>query len=225
MTTRPCARGSSRCCAGTAWRSSAPRATWPPGSTSWSTASPTWRSSTSACPTAAASSSRASCSPSAPTLGVMLYTGDADAELLYSGLDSGARGYALKAGSMRGARRRDPDDRGRRLVRRSAPGPHPALPARDRPGPPALAARARDHAPHGRGRDGRGDRHRARRVGGDRAHPRAQRHPQAAGAQPRARHRARARARRDRARRAAAGAAEHARATSCGRSCTTCARR
>src|SRR3954462_7195162 len=35
-----------------------------------------------------------------PELGVVLYTGDADAELLYSGLDSGARGYALKAGSM-----------------------------------------------------------------------------------------------------------------------------
>ncbi len=35
-----------------------------------------------------------------PDLGVMLYTGDADAELLYDGLDSGARGYALKAGSM-----------------------------------------------------------------------------------------------------------------------------
>lgn len=35
-----------------------------------------------------------------PGLGVILYTGDADAELLYSGLDSGARGYALKAGSM-----------------------------------------------------------------------------------------------------------------------------
>src|SRR3954453_10627176 len=34
-----------------------------------------------------------------PALGVMFYTGDADAELLYSGLDSGARGYALKAGS------------------------------------------------------------------------------------------------------------------------------
>ena len=33
-------------------------------------------------------------------LGVILYTGDADAELLYEGLDSGARGYALKAGSM-----------------------------------------------------------------------------------------------------------------------------
>jgi DNA-binding NarL/FixJ family response regulator len=33
-------------------------------------------------------------------LGVILYTGDSDAELLYSGLDSGARGYALKAGSM-----------------------------------------------------------------------------------------------------------------------------
>jgi DNA-binding NarL/FixJ family response regulator len=35
-----------------------------------------------------------------PDLGVVLYTGDSDAELLYSGLDSGARGYALKAGSM-----------------------------------------------------------------------------------------------------------------------------
>jgi DNA-binding NarL/FixJ family response regulator len=35
-----------------------------------------------------------------PELGVILYTGDADADLLYSGLDSGARGYALKAGSM-----------------------------------------------------------------------------------------------------------------------------
>jgi DNA-binding NarL/FixJ family response regulator len=35
-----------------------------------------------------------------PGLGVILYTGDADAELLYEGLDSGARGYALKAGSM-----------------------------------------------------------------------------------------------------------------------------
>ncbi|MBI5105395.1 MAG: response regulator transcription factor [Solirubrobacterales bacterium] len=35
-----------------------------------------------------------------PDLGVILYTGDSDAELLYDGLDSGARGYALKAGSM-----------------------------------------------------------------------------------------------------------------------------
>src|SRR3954454_23322300 len=35
-----------------------------------------------------------------PELGVILYTGDSDAELLYSGLDSGARGYALKAGPM-----------------------------------------------------------------------------------------------------------------------------
>ena len=35
-----------------------------------------------------------------PDLGVVLYTGDLDAELLYDGLDSGARGYALKAGSM-----------------------------------------------------------------------------------------------------------------------------
>jgi DNA-binding NarL/FixJ family response regulator len=35
-----------------------------------------------------------------PELGVILYTGDSDAERLYSGLDSGARGYALKAGSM-----------------------------------------------------------------------------------------------------------------------------
>ncbi len=35
-----------------------------------------------------------------PDLGVVLYTGDSDAELLFDGLDSGARGYALKAGSM-----------------------------------------------------------------------------------------------------------------------------
>ena len=35
-----------------------------------------------------------------PELGVVLYTGDSDIDLLYSGLDSGARGYALKAGSM-----------------------------------------------------------------------------------------------------------------------------
>ena len=35
-----------------------------------------------------------------PDLAVVLYTGDSDAELLYEGLDSGARGYALKAGSM-----------------------------------------------------------------------------------------------------------------------------
>ena len=34
-----------------------------------------------------------------PDLAVVLYTGDADADLLYEGLDSGARGYALKAGS------------------------------------------------------------------------------------------------------------------------------
>ncbi len=35
----------------------------------------------------------------APGLGVVLYTGDSDAELLTDGLDSGARGYALKAGA------------------------------------------------------------------------------------------------------------------------------
>jgi len=35
-----------------------------------------------------------------PDLGVVLYTGDSDIELLYEGLDSGARGYVLKAGSM-----------------------------------------------------------------------------------------------------------------------------
>jgi DNA-binding NarL/FixJ family response regulator len=35
-----------------------------------------------------------------PRLGIVLYTGDTDAELLFGGLDSGARGYALKTGSM-----------------------------------------------------------------------------------------------------------------------------
>ena len=36
-----------------------------------------------------------------PELVVMLYTGDSEVDLLYRGLDSGARGYALKAGSLR----------------------------------------------------------------------------------------------------------------------------
>jgi DNA-binding NarL/FixJ family response regulator len=35
-----------------------------------------------------------------PRMGIVLYTGDADADLLFGGLDSGARGYALKTGSM-----------------------------------------------------------------------------------------------------------------------------
>lgn len=35
-----------------------------------------------------------------PDLRVVLYTGEVDADLLVGGLDSGARGYALKAGSM-----------------------------------------------------------------------------------------------------------------------------
>jgi DNA-binding NarL/FixJ family response regulator len=35
-----------------------------------------------------------------PGLGVILYTGDSDVDLLHRGLDSGARGYALKAGSL-----------------------------------------------------------------------------------------------------------------------------
>ena len=35
-----------------------------------------------------------------PALGVILYTVATDADLLYGGLDSGARGYALKGGSM-----------------------------------------------------------------------------------------------------------------------------
>jgi DNA-binding NarL/FixJ family response regulator len=35
-----------------------------------------------------------------PELGVILYTGTGDSELLFDGLDSGARGYALKAGTI-----------------------------------------------------------------------------------------------------------------------------
>jgi DNA-binding NarL/FixJ family response regulator len=35
-----------------------------------------------------------------PGLGVVLYTGEADADLLFGGLESGARGYVLKAGSL-----------------------------------------------------------------------------------------------------------------------------
>jgi DNA-binding NarL/FixJ family response regulator len=35
-----------------------------------------------------------------PDLGVVLYTGHSDVDLLYEGLDAGARGYVLKAGSL-----------------------------------------------------------------------------------------------------------------------------
>jgi DNA-binding NarL/FixJ family response regulator len=35
-----------------------------------------------------------------PDLAVVLYTGHSDVDLLYDGLDAGARGYALKAGSL-----------------------------------------------------------------------------------------------------------------------------
>ena len=195
-------------------------------STSSSTPSPTSRSSTSACPTAAASSSRASCSPRRPDLGVILYTGDADAELLYSGLDSGARGYALKAGSMEELVGAIEHDRRRRLVRRPAPGPHPALAARDRAACPQLSPREREimHLmAEGGTAEAIGDR--ARRLGRDRAHPRAQRHPQAAGAQPRARDRAsRSSAARSRSTRRR-GRSERWPTTSCARSSTTCARR
>ena len=134
-----------------------------------------------------------------PDLGVILYTGDSDAELLYDGLDSGARGYALKAGSM---------DELMAAIERVAGGGSYVDPRLDRillsprataHVPAALAARARDHAPDGRGHDRRGDRRQDQRLGRDRAHPRAQRDPQAAGPQPRPRDRDRARARRDRA--------------------------
>jgi DNA-binding NarL/FixJ family response regulator len=35
-----------------------------------------------------------------PDLGIVLYTGDSDTDLLHGGLDSGARGYVLKAGPL-----------------------------------------------------------------------------------------------------------------------------
>ena len=98
-----------------------------------------------------------------PDLGVILYTGDSDAELLYDGLDSGARGYALKAGSM---------DELLAAIERVKEGGSYVDPRLDRillsprataHVPAALAARARDHAPDGRGPDGGGDRRRDQR--------------------------------------------------------------
>src|SRR4051794_18983587 len=58
-----------------------------------------------------------------PRLGVVLYTGDADAELLYGGLDSGARGYPLKAGSPREPARANRNAAPRRTDRHPPPGP------------------------------------------------------------------------------------------------------
>ena len=112
-----------------------------------------------------------------PELGVVLYTGDSDVELLYDGLDSGARGYALKAGSMDELTRRD---RARR--RRAASYVDPRL---DRVllSPRAHRARARSSRPREReimdlmaeGLTARAHRRRDQRVRRDGAHPRAQR--------------------------------------------------
>ena len=79
-----------------------------------------------------------------------------DEELLFDGLDSGARGYALKDGTPRelvealGAGRR------RRHLRRSAAAPGAALAPGDRAAAVALEARARDPRPARAGADRRG---------------------------------------------------------------------
>ena len=117
-------------------RSSARPATSPRASTSSTTPSRTSRSSTSGCPTAAASTSPASCSSATPELGVILYTGDSDVELLYDGLDSGARGYALKAGSIDELLAAVERVAGGRHVRRPAAGPRRCCPRAPRRGCP-----------------------------------------------------------------------------------------
>ena len=60
-----------------------------------------------------------------PDLGVVLYTGHSDVQLLYEGLDSGARGYALKDGPPEELLGGDPLHRGRRHLR--GPRLRPAL--------------------------------------------------------------------------------------------------
>ena len=127
-----------------------------------------------------------------PDRRIVLYTGSSDEELLFSGLDSGARGYALKDGSPRelvdalalvadGGSYVDPRLRPALLSRRSTE----RLPVAVEPG-------ARDPGPSRPGLDrGAGGRE-ARAVSrdGEDAHP--QRHEQARGTHPRARDRDRA---------------------------------
>ena len=62
-----------------------------------------------------------------PERRIVLYTGSNEIELLISGLDSGARGYALKEGTQDELRTALRDGRRGRHVRRPAPAPGAAL--------------------------------------------------------------------------------------------------
>ena len=79
-----------------------------------------------------------------PDRRIVLYTGSSDEDLLCSGLDSGARGYALKDGSPRRARRRAVRGRGGRDLRRPAPAPGAALAPRNTEKLPSLSNRERE---------------------------------------------------------------------------------
>ena len=142
-----------------------------------------------------------SCSPGAPTSGVILYTGDSDAELLYDGLDSGARGYALKDGlDGRAASAAIERGRRRRHLRRPAAGPRPAVARAPPRSVPQLSPREReimDLMAEGLTGEAIGDEISVS-VETVRTHVRNVIR-KLAGAQPRARDRDRARARRDRA--------------------------
>ena len=62
-----------------------------------------------------------------PERRIVLYTGSNEIDLLISGLDSGARGYALKDGTQSELTHRADDGRRGRHLRRPAPAPRAAL--------------------------------------------------------------------------------------------------
>ena len=79
-----------------------------------------------------------------PERRVVLYTGSSEIELLISGLDSGAQGYALKDGTPERAHGRAADGRRGRHVRGPAPAPGAALATRtqSRRASPSASARS-----------------------------------------------------------------------------------
>ena len=90
---------------------------------------------------------------SEPDLGVLIYTGLDDEGLLREAIDSGARGFALKAGPRPRPGRRGPCGRGRRQLRRPPSHLRPRR-ERHRRGSHALTARAGGDGGAGRGVEG-----------------------------------------------------------------------
>ena len=116
-----------------------------------------------------------------PERRIMLYTGSSEIDLLMSGLDSGARGYALKDRHAERADRGARDRRRGRHLRRPAAALLAALAPGDADAEVPLPARARDHGPARAGADRRAGRRAAVPLARDDQDAHPQRDEQARG--------------------------------------------